>query len=89
MQSDMQPAPISKGALWAGRIMSALPALFLLVDGVMKLVADHERLTGPVPARGRRNEISTASARVASASSRRSCCTDSLCARRRAIRCSI
>src|SRR5215471_4494231 len=38
MQSDMQPAPISKGALWAGRIMSALPALFLLVDGVMKLV---------------------------------------------------
>ena len=38
MQSDMQPAPISKGALWAGRIMSALPVLFLLVDGVMKLV---------------------------------------------------
>jgi hypothetical protein len=24
--------------LWAGRIMSALPALFLLVDGAMKLV---------------------------------------------------
>ena len=38
MQSDTQPAPISKGALWAGRIMSALPALFLLVDGAMKLV---------------------------------------------------
>ena len=28
----------SKGTLWAGRIMSALPALFLLLDGVMKLV---------------------------------------------------
>ncbi len=29
---------VSKRALWAGRIMSALPVLFLLVDGVMKLV---------------------------------------------------
>jgi DoxX-like family len=29
---------ISKGRLWAGRIMSALPALFMLVDAVMKLV---------------------------------------------------
>src|SRR5262245_42263288 len=38
MQSDTHPAPISKGPLWAGRIMSALPALFLLVDGAMKLV---------------------------------------------------
>jgi hypothetical protein len=31
-------APIAKKQLWAGRIMSALPALFLLVDGGMKLV---------------------------------------------------
>src|SRR5215467_7541884 len=38
MQSDTQPAPLSKGALWAGRIMSAAPALFLIVDGAMKLV---------------------------------------------------
>ena len=38
MQSDTQPAPVSKGRLWAGWIMSALPSLFLLVDGVMKLV---------------------------------------------------
>ena len=30
--------PVSKGRLWAGRIISALPALFLIVDGVMKLV---------------------------------------------------
>ena len=38
----MQPAaptvPVSKKRLWAGRIMSVLPALFLLVDGAMKLV---------------------------------------------------
>jgi DoxX-like family len=31
-------APNSKGRLWTGRIMSALPVLFLLMDGVMKLV---------------------------------------------------
>ena len=29
---------ISKGSLWAGRIISILPALLLLVDGIMKLV---------------------------------------------------
>ena len=29
---------VSKGNLWAGRIISGLPALFLLVDGAMKLV---------------------------------------------------
>src|SRR5262245_39557475 len=37
MPSDTPAAPVSKGALWAGRIMSALPSLFLLVDGAMKL----------------------------------------------------
>jgi len=37
MQSDTQNAPISKQRLWAGRMVSALPALFLLVDGAMKL----------------------------------------------------
>ncbi len=37
MQSDIQTAPVSKKMLWAGRIISALPALFLLMDGVMKL----------------------------------------------------
>ena len=37
MQSDTQTAPASKGMLWAGRIISALPILFLLMDGVMKL----------------------------------------------------
>jgi hypothetical protein len=36
----MQPetAPPSKKRQWAGRIISALPALFLLMDGVMKLI---------------------------------------------------
>ena len=38
MQVDIQTVPVSKKMLWAGRIMSALPALFLLVDGVMKLM---------------------------------------------------
>src|SRR5262245_19647270 len=38
MQPDTQSAPASKAVLWTGRIMSALPALFLLVDGAMKLV---------------------------------------------------
>ncbi|MCU1265761.1 MAG: hypothetical protein JWM21_2079 [Acidobacteria bacterium] len=38
MQADIQTAPLSRKAIWAGRVISALPALFLLVDGVMKLV---------------------------------------------------
>src|SRR5438874_4946655 len=38
MHSATQTVPVSKTRLWAGRIMSALPALFLLVDGAMKLV---------------------------------------------------
>jgi hypothetical protein len=37
MQSNTQTAPISKKMLWTGRIISALPVLFLLMDGVMKL----------------------------------------------------
>ena len=28
----------NKSSLWAGRILSALPVLFLLLDGIMKLV---------------------------------------------------
>jgi DoxX-like family len=30
-------APVSKGTVWAARIISGLPALFLLIDGVAKL----------------------------------------------------
>ena len=36
MESSVQTR-VSSGKLWGGRIMSWLPALFLLVDGVMKL----------------------------------------------------
>ena len=36
MPSDNQT--ISKGRLWAGRIIGGLPALFLLMDAIMKLV---------------------------------------------------
>jgi len=38
MPQDTQTAPVSKKILWTGRIMSALVVLFLLMDGVMKLV---------------------------------------------------
>jgi len=38
MQASAQPAPVSKKTSWAGIVISALPALFLLFDGVMKLV---------------------------------------------------
>jgi DoxX-like protein len=38
MNSDTLTAPAAKKMLWAGRILSALPALFLLFDGAMKLV---------------------------------------------------
>jgi hypothetical protein len=38
MQVATQTAPVSKKSLWAGRIISVLPVLFLLMDGVMKLL---------------------------------------------------
>jgi hypothetical protein len=38
MSSVTQTAPVSNKALWAGRIISALPVLFLLLDAVMKLI---------------------------------------------------
>ena len=38
MHASSQTAPISKKTLWAGRIIGGLPALFLIVDGIMKLV---------------------------------------------------
>ncbi len=37
-ESDAQPARSTKGLFWGGRIVSALPALFLLMDAAMKLV---------------------------------------------------
>src|SRR5690348_6763018 len=38
MHLEYSPPAVSKGALWTGRILSVLPALFLLLDGAMKLV---------------------------------------------------
>ena len=38
MQFNVVAVPVSKKKVWAGRIISALPVLFLLVDGVMKLL---------------------------------------------------
>jgi hypothetical protein len=38
MQPNTQVAPVSNKTLWAGRIISALPVAFLLVDGVMKVM---------------------------------------------------
>jgi DoxX-like protein len=38
MQSSTQTAPVSKKKLWAGRIISTLLSLLLLLDGVMKLI---------------------------------------------------
>ena len=33
-----QTKKVSKKLIWAGRVISALPVLFLLMDGIMKLV---------------------------------------------------
>jgi hypothetical protein len=38
MSSDTPPVTVSKAMLWAARVMSALPALFLVMDGIMKLM---------------------------------------------------
>ena len=37
MQTNTLIAPDSKNLRWAGYVLTALPALFLLMDGVMKL----------------------------------------------------
>jgi hypothetical protein len=38
VETETQIAPASKAMLWTGWVMSGLPAAFLLVDGIMKLV---------------------------------------------------
>ncbi len=38
MSANNQTGSVSKGRLWAGRIIGGLPALFLLVDAIMKFV---------------------------------------------------
>jgi DoxX-like family len=46
--SDAQSVPLSKGRLWTGRIMSALPALFLFIDAVGKLLKPAPVVEGTV-----------------------------------------
>ena len=48
MATIEQTAPVSKGRLWAGRIISWLPALFLLLDAVMKFVKPKPVIDGTV-----------------------------------------
>ncbi len=48
MRSDNQTASTSKKRLWAGRIISALVALFLFVDAVAKLVKPAPVVEGTV-----------------------------------------
>jgi len=38
MESSPHATAVSKGSLWSGRILGALSILFLLMDGVMKLI---------------------------------------------------
>ena len=38
MSSNNHSGSVSKGRLWAGRVIGGLPALLLLVDGIMKLI---------------------------------------------------
>jgi hypothetical protein len=42
----MQAAPVSKKALWAGRILSVLPALVFLFSGIMKFVPSEQLTEG-------------------------------------------
>jgi hypothetical protein len=46
MHSDTQTAPVSKKMLWAGRIISALPVLMLLMSAVMKFVKPTDVVDG-------------------------------------------
>jgi hypothetical protein len=46
METTNPSAPVSKGALWSGRIMSALPVLLLLMSAVMKIAQTAEVVKG-------------------------------------------
>ena len=38
MQPAIQTKPMSKGRVWTGRVLSGLAVLFLLFDGIMKIL---------------------------------------------------
>jgi hypothetical protein len=48
MQSDTKTASVSNKRVWTGRILSGLTTLFLLFDGVMKLVKPTPVVEGTV-----------------------------------------
>ena len=48
MDPTTQSAPVSKGMLWGGRIMSGPPALFLLVDAIFKFIKPAPVVEGTV-----------------------------------------
>lgn len=48
MATIEQTGPVSKGRVWAGRIVSILPALFLIVDAVMKFIKPAPVVDGTV-----------------------------------------
>lgn len=48
MQSNTQVVPVSKRRLWAGRIVSALVVVFLLVDAVMKVMKARVSVEGTI-----------------------------------------
>jgi hypothetical protein len=48
MQSSAQTAAVSKNALWTGYVISALPALFLLLDAVGKFIKPAPVVEGTV-----------------------------------------
>lgn len=45
---DRAASSTSKFGLWAGQIISALPALFLMIEGIMKLVKPAVVVEAPV-----------------------------------------
>lgn len=38
MVESLAPAPLSKGAIWTGRVLTALMVVFLLFDGIVKFM---------------------------------------------------
>jgi hypothetical protein len=38
METTMDSAPVSKGRIWSGRVISTLVVLFLIFDGVTKVI---------------------------------------------------
>ena len=46
MTSDTQPAPVSKGILWTGRVLSTLAVLMMASGAIMKLMKPEFQIEG-------------------------------------------